>query len=73
MALIHDGFEKEKQFKPQAGYVFPPQFHWLLNLYRVKDEHNQKVKKWIEEEILLDRENTYSRLLIESMRDSVLK
>lgn len=34
--------------------------------YRSKDEHNQKVKRRLSEEISLSKENVYSCLLIES-------
>jgi hypothetical protein len=35
-------------------------------VYRSKDEHNVKVKKRILEELSVDKENVYSKILIES-------
>ena len=34
--------------------------------YRAKDQHNRDVKKCIEEEISLNKENSYSKVVIES-------
>ena len=39
--------------------------HPLIPCNRSKNEHNKKVKKAIEEEMLLNKENTYSKIMIE--------
>lgn len=71
VATIHNSYDDENQFHPNKGCVDSIAYTYLLGhcfffWFRSKDPDNLKVKANIFGEILLAKENLYSKVLIES-------